>query len=221
MTYDDVMSELRALGDAKVRSLNVRNGAGDNQFGVKMGSLRDLAKRIKVDHELGMQLWNSGNIDAMFLATLVMNPKLLTVDDLDRMLGSLSYSYLTDWFGTNVIKVHPDKEAQRERWMNSKHEMTARMGWSLTAERIVKRPEGLNLDDLLDRLEREMSSAPIPVQWTMNYCLAEIGINFADRRSRAIEMGEEIGAFRDYPTSKGCTSPYAPIWITAMVNRKG
>ena len=56
----------------------------------------------------------------------------------------------------------------------------------------------------------------------MNYCLAEIEINFAEHRSRAIAIaiGEALGLFRDYPVSKGCTSPFAPIWIAEMVRRQ-
>jgi len=220
MTYDEAMAQLRALGSEKVRQMNAKNGSGDNQFGVKMGDIRVLAKQIKTDPELGAKLWESGNVDAMFLATLIMKPKQLAVEDLDRMLGVLTFSHLVDWVGTNVIKLHPQKEAQRERWMNSAHPMTARMGWSLTAERIIKAPDGLDLAGLLDRIEAEMGSEPREVQWTMNYCLAEIGINFPEYRARAIAIGEKIGAFRDYPTPKGCTSPFAPIWIAEMVKRK-
>ena len=55
----------------------------------------------------------------------------------------------------------------------------------------------------------------------MNGALAEIGINFPKLRKRAIAIGETLGIYRDYPVSKGCTSPFAPIWINAMVSRKG
>jgi len=215
------MAKLSALGSEKVREMNAKNGSGDNQFGVKMGDIRALAKEIKLNPELAAELWASGNVDAMLLATLLFKPKLLSVDDLARMLGAVTYSQLVDWLGTNVIKLHPEKESVREKWMDSNHQMTARMGWSLTAERIVKDPEGLDLPKLLDRIEKEMGSAPAVVQWTMNYCLAETGINFPEHRSRAIAIGEKLGAFRDYPVSKGCTSPYAPIWIAEMVSRKG
>jgi len=221
VTYDEVMAKLSALGSEKVREMNAKNGSGDNQFGVKMGDIRALAKEIKLNPELAAELWASGNVDAMLLATLLFKPKLLSVDDLARMLGAVTYSQLVDWLGTNVIKLHPEKESVREKWMDSNHQMTARMGWSLTAERIVKDPEGLDLPKLLDRIEKEMGSAPAVVQWTMNYCLAETGINFPEHRSRAIAIGEKLGAFRDYPVSKGCTSPYAPIWIAEMVSRKG
>lgn len=80
---------------------------------------------------------------------------------------------------------------------------------------------GLDPVGLLDRLEREMGSAPPLQQWTMNYCLAEIGINFPEHRERAVAIGEKLGVYRDYPTSKGCISPFAPIWITEMAKRKG
>jgi 3-methyladenine DNA glycosylase AlkD len=74
---------------------------------------------------------------------------------------------------------------------------------------------------LLDRIEKEMASAPLEVQWTMNMCLAEIGIHNPKHRKRALAMGEKLGIYRDYPCSKGCTSPFAPIWINEMVKRQG
>jgi len=221
VTYTEAMAQLSSLGNARVFKHNAKNGAGANQFGVASGDLRALAKQVKTDPELAEQLWKSGNIDAMMLATLLMRPKELLVGDLDRLVGSVTYAHVADWLSTNVVKLHPEKEAQRERWMDSGHEWTARMGWSLTTERVIKSPAGLDLSGLLDRIEAEMGGASTAVQWTMNYCLAEIGINFPEHRDRAIAIGEKLGAFRDYPVSKGCTSPFAPIWIAAMVGRKG
>jgi 3-methyladenine DNA glycosylase AlkD len=55
----------------------------------------------------------------------------------------------------------------------------------------------------------------------MNSCLAGIGIHFAKHRKRALAIGEKLGIYRDYPVSKGCTSPFAPIWINEMVRRQG
>lgn len=66
-----------------------------------------------------------------------------------------------------------------------------------------------------------MPGAAPEVQWTMNYCLAGIGIDFPELRQRAITIGETLGIYRDYPVSKGCTSPFAPIWINEMVRRQG
>ena len=104
--------------------------------------------------------------------------------------------------------------------MTDKDRWAARAGWSLTAGRVAKSPEGLDVPALLDRIESEMGKADPVVQWTMNAALAEIGINFPRLRKRAMSVGESLGVFRDYPVSKGCTSPFAPIWIQAMVARK-
>ena len=73
----------------------------------------------------------------------------------------------------------------------------------------------------MDRLESEMENAAPEVQWTMNSTHAKIGIHFSEHRQRAIAIGEKLGIYRDYPVSKGCTSPFAPIWIKAMVDRQG
>jgi 3-methyladenine DNA glycosylase AlkD len=96
----------------------------------------------------------------------------------------------------------------------------ARAGWSLTSERIAKNPDGLDLPALLDRIESEMGNAAAEVQWPMNFCLAGIGIHFPKHRKRAIAIGEKLGIYRDYPVSKRCTSPFAPIWINEMVRRQ-
>lgn len=221
MTAQDVMERLKPLGDAKMRAIYVKNGAGENLFGVKMGDLRAIAKEIKVNHELGSGLWQTGNIDAMMLATLVMKPKELSESDLDAMIGSVTYPNLADWFLTNIVKLHPGKEALRQKWMASSDMMRRRAGWSLTTERVIKKPEGLDFDALLDRIEAEMATEPEPVQWTMNFCLGQIGITSPSHRDRAIAIGEKLGVFRDYPTPKGCTSPFVPTWVAEMVKRNG
>ena len=120
-----------------------------------------------------------------------------------------------------VIKFFPGNESLREEWMNSKDVMSARAGWNLTSGRVVRKPEGLDLPAILDRIESEMADAAPEVQWTMNSTLAQIGINFPEHRPRCLAIGEKLGIYRDFPVSKGCTSPFAPIWINEMVRRQG
>ena len=74
---------------------------------------------------------------------------------------------------------------------------------------------------MLDRLESEMGDADPTTPWTMNFCLAEIGINVPADRERALAIGEKLGVFQNYPTLKGCTSHFAPIWINETVRRQG
>jgi len=215
------LAQLKALGNEKVRAHNSKNGAGNNQFGVRMGDIRKLAAKIKTNHGLAMALWETGNIDAQFLAILLIDPKRLSDDELDRLVRSSGFAYVADWLNSYVVKNHPDKEILRQKWMNDDDPWAARAGWNLTSERIGKSPKGLDLPSLLNRIESEMGNAPSEAQWTMNFCLAGIGIHFPEHRKRAIAIGETLGLYRDYPVSKGCTSPFAPIWINEMVKRQG
>jgi 3-methyladenine DNA glycosylase AlkD len=219
MTVKEAMSKLEALGNEKVRARNKKQGAGDNQFGLQMGDIRKIAAPIKTDHKLAMELWDTGNIDARFLATLIMVPKQLTPASIEKLVGSIDFAYVADWFNNYVLKEFPQKEELREKWMNSKNPMIARAGWSLTSGRVARDPDGLDIPTLLDRIEKEMPKAKPEVQWTMNSTLANIGIKMPAHRKRAIAIGEKLGIYRDYPVSKGCTSPFAPIWIEAIVNR--
>lgn len=221
MKLNEALKQLKALGDAKVRAYNAKHGGGENQFGVSLGDIRGVAKTIKTDHALALELWETGNLDAQFLATLVVDVKKLSAKELDRMVRSISYVRVADWLNSYVVSKHPDKEALRVKWMAAKDRWAARSGWHLTGERVAKSPDGLDLPGLLDRIEAELADAAPDVQWTMNNTLANIGIHAPKLRKRAIAIGEAVGLYQDWPTSKGCTPPFAPIWINFMVNRQG
>ncbi len=221
MTLNQVLKELESLGNEKMRAHNTKYGAGKNQFGVKHGDIRAVAKKIKSDHALAMSLWKTSNADAQLLAILLMKPKDLSAKDVDRLVRSVAFSHVADWLMSYVVRQHPDKETLRQGWMSAKDRWAARAGWALTAGRVVKSPDGLDLPALLARIEDEMPVADPVVQWTMNTALAEIGIHNPKLRKRAIAIGERLGIYRDYPVSKGCISPFAPIWIDAMVKRQG
>jgi 3-methyladenine DNA glycosylase AlkD len=226
MNLEEAMRQLKSLGNESVRAQNAKSGplgsgAGDNQFGVQRGDVRNLANKIKTNHELALALWKTGNIDAQFLAALLVKVDLLSADEMERMVRSVTWMWVADWLYSYVLKQHADKETLRKKWMTSNDPWLARAGWQLTAGRVAKSPEGLDLEALLDRIEKEMGTAAPEVRWTMNMCLAEIGIHNPKLRKRAIAIGEKLGIYRDYPVSKGCTSPFAPIWINEMVKRQG
>ncbi|WAC14120.1 DNA alkylation repair protein [Dyadobacter pollutisoli] len=220
MTLKETLAELEAFGSEPMRNFNTKRGARPNQFGVKMGDIRTVAKKTKADHALALQLWDTENIEARLLATLIINPKKLSHDDINRMVKSEKYVPIADWLYSYVIKPYPDTEPLRNEWMQSKDVMCARAGWSLTSGCVSRNPDILDLPALLDRIESEMPGAAPEVQWTMNSTLANIGIQFPEYRARALDIGERLGIYRDYPVSKGCTSPFAPIWINEMVRRQ-
>ena len=221
MTSKEVLEQLKALRNEKMFAHNIKWGAKkDNQFGVKMGDIRALANQIKTDHELGLALWKTKNIEAQLVAILIIKPKSLSAKELDTMVKAIGFSQVADWFSSYIVKEHPEKDTLREPWMASDNSWAARAGWSLMAGKITREPGSLDLDKLLDQLAAEMPKAAPETQWTMNTALAQIGIHSPKHRKRAVEIGEQLGIYRDYPVSKGCTSPFAPIWIEEMVKRQ-
>ncbi|HYE03389.1 MAG TPA: DNA alkylation repair protein [Phycisphaerales bacterium] len=221
MTVAEILAELESLGDEARRAHNKKAGAPANQFGVKLGDIRALAKRLKTNHALALELWETGNVEAQLLATLIIKPKSLSADELDRLTRSVTCAQVADWLNAYVVKDHPDRDALRERWMRDEDRWAARAGWNLTATRVSGDAEHLDLPALLDRIERELPTAQPDVQWTMNNTLAAIGIHHPGHRERAIAIGRAVGLYRDWPVSKGCTPPYVPVWVEEMVRRKG
>jgi 3-methyladenine DNA glycosylase AlkD len=228
MTVKEILAKLESLGDEARRKHNVKAGAPDNQFGVKLGDIRAIAKKIKTDHELALKLWDTGNVEAQLLGTLIIQPDSLSADELDKLTRSTTCAQVAEWLNSYVVAQHPEKEALREKWMKAKDRWAARAGWHLTASAINKSAvnkgkgaDGLDLPALLDRIEKEMPKAKPEVQWTMNNTLAAIGIHDPKLRKRAIAIGEKIGLYKDWPVSKGCTPPYVPVWVDFMVKRQG
>jgi 3-methyladenine DNA glycosylase AlkD len=164
MTLNETLKQLKALGNEATRKHNAKWGAGNNQFGVKHGDLRALAKKIQPSHELAMALWETGNVDAQLLAILLIKPKNLSAIEVDRLVRSISFAHVADWLNSYVVKQHADKETLRQKWMADDDRWAARAGWGLTAERVAKSPEGLDLKALLDRIESEMGDADPAVQ---------------------------------------------------------
>ena len=224
MTTQDVLIKLETLGTEQLRAQNVRHGFVGEQFGVKLGELRTIAKSIKLNTAFGLELWATGYLEARLIAILVMKPKELSVEQLKMMVQTATYGHLADWVNSYLVKQHPEKEALRIAWLDvdaHAEPWLARTAWSLTTERVSKSPDGLDIAGVLKRIDNELASAPEPARWTMNFCLGELGINHAEFRDEAIAIGERVGAYRDYPTSKGCISPFVPLWVAAIVERQG
>ena len=223
MTISDVLSKLAVLGTEQLRTQNMRHGYVGAQYGVKLGELRVIAKAIKLNTAFGLELWETGFLEARLVAVLIMKPKELSVEQLKMLVQTATYGHLADWVNSYLVKQHPDKEQLRVAWLAwSAHDepWLARTAWSLTTERVSKSPDGLDIAGVLKRIDNELATAPEPARWTMNFCLAELGIHHADYRAEAVAIGVRVGAYRDYPTSKGCISPFVPLWVAAIVERQ-
>ncbi|MDF9751882.1 DNA alkylation repair protein [Arthrobacter sp. ES3-54] len=213
----EVMAELAGLEDPRAREVNEKHG---DDHGVNLGKLRAVAKRLKTQQELSRQLWETDDTAARLLSILICRPKAFERDELDVMLRKARTPKVHDWLVNYVVKKNPHSEELRVAWFADPDPVVASAGWALTTERVAKNPEGLDLTGLLDVIEAEMKDAPDRLQWAMNHCLAQIGIEHAGYRTRAMDIGERLEVLKDYPTPSNCTSPFAPTWITEMVRRQ-
>ncbi|GLW89961.1 DNA alkylation repair protein [Actinokineospora globicatena] len=216
-TTAEVLVELAELEDPRVRAVNVRHG---DDHGVNLTKLRALAKRLKTQHDLARDLWATDDTAARLLALLVCRPKLFEFAELDTMLRESRAPKVHDWLVNYVVKKSTHAERSRLTWSTDPDPVVASAGWALTTDRVAKSPDGLDLPALLDTIEADMKTAPDRLQWAMNHCLAQIGISHPAHRPRALAIGERLEVLKNYPTPAGCTSPYAPIWITEVVSRQ-
>ncbi|WP_186329053.1 DNA alkylation repair protein [Arthrobacter sp. U41] len=217
VTAAEVLAELAALEDPKARAVNEKHG--DNH-GVNLSKLRAIAKRLRTQQELARQLWATGDTAARLLSILICRPKAFERSELDVMLRQARTPKVHDWLVNYVVKKNQHAEELRLAWFADPDPVVASAGWALTTERVAKNPEGLDLPGLLDVIEAEMKDSPDRLQWAMNHCLAQIGIEHAEQRARALAVGERLQVLKDYPTPPGCTSPFAPAWINEMVRRQ-
>ena len=216
-TVAGVMAELAALEDPRARAVNEKHG---DDHGVNLGKLRALAKRLRTQQELARELWATGDTAARLLSLLVCRPKAFARDELDDMVRGARVPKVHDWLVNYVVKKSPHREELRVAWSADPDAVVASAGWALTTDRVAKEPGGLDLAGLLDVIEARMKDAPARLQWAMNHCLAQIGIEHPAHRDRAIDIGERLEVLKDYPTPPNCTSPFAPTWITEMVRRQ-
>ncbi|MHA7179549.1 DNA alkylation repair protein [Arthrobacter sp. MDB2-24] len=216
-TVEQLLAELSALEDPRMRAVNEKHG---DDHGVNLSALRALARRLKTQQELARDLWATGQTPARLLSLLICRPKDFGHDELDTMLREARVPKVHDWLVNYVVKKSPHAEQLRVEWRADADPVVASAGWALTSERVVKNPQGLDLDGLLDEIEAEMKEAPDRLQWAMNTTLAQIGIEHAGHRERALAIGERLEVLKDYPTPPNCTSPFAPLWIGEMVGRR-
>lgn len=193
----------------------------------KLGDLRKIAKEIKKDHDLAMELWSTGEFFPRQLAILIMDKKLLTqevIDELDQDIKKHTYkerNQLTDWLMANQLAKDKKIIALIETWKKHPSAILRRIFWYYQARlRWMGQPPPPNNDDLLASIEAEIANEEPEVQWAMNFTAGWIGIYDPSYRPRCIALGENLGLYKDQVVPKGCTPDYLPEFIRMEVAKR-
>jgi len=187
---------------------------------IKLGDLKKLAKEIKKDHDLAMQLWASGKRYPRMLAVLILDKKQLTQEIINHMVDDLQSHkvdervQIVDWLLANQLTKSKKAVALLESWEKADSPLLRRLFWYHQARlRWMGKIPHNNATALLDSLEVDMAGAEPEVQWAMNFTAGQIGIHDPQYRSRCIELGERLRLYKGDPVARGCTPNYLPEFI--------
>jgi 3-methyladenine DNA glycosylase AlkD len=186
--------------------------------------LRKIAKEIKVNHELAMELWATSEFLPRLLASLIMDKKLLTQEfintlDMDIQKHELEErNQLIDWLMANQFTKDKKIIALVESWENSTSTLQRRVFWYYQARlRWMGNTNHSNTEKLLTAIELKLAKEKTEVQWAMNFTAGQIGKWQVEHRERCIAIGKKTGLYKDEIVHKGCTPNYLPKFISIEV----
>jgi 3-methyladenine DNA glycosylase AlkD len=214
MDAKQILKKLESLGTAQNRKVYARHGVTGESFGVSYADQGVLTKKIKTDHALALELWESGNHDARVLATMICDPAQLDARTIDAWMKDCTNYVLTDALSGPVAAGTLAKN-RMEKWIKTKDEWTSTAGWNVLC-RIAENPELLSeaaLAKLLRMIEATIDDAPNRTRYSMNQALITIGLRSSALQKAAIAAAERIGPVAVDHGETGCKTPEAASYI--------
>jgi len=219
---DEILKELEPLGTESYRRILRNHGAKDPLLGVKIEELKKIAKRAK-DHDLALELYDSGVYDAQYLAGLIADGQKMTKKDLKRWVDRANSKPIC---GTAVAWLAAESPFGWElglEWIDSKKENTAIAGWA-TLSAVVSLVDDSSLDmaelkKLLVRVERTIHDQPDAVRYGMNSFVICVGCYVRDLKDIAIQTGERMGRIPVDMGDTACQVPHIPEYIRKVEKR--
>jgi 3-methyladenine DNA glycosylase AlkD len=224
MTAKEILEALKPLGRESYKRVLVNNhGIKEPCFGVPIGELKKIQKRIKRDYQLALDLYDTGNYDAMYLAGLIADDARMTKKDLQRWVEK---AYAGSLAGATVPWVAAGSPHGREmalKWIESAKELVAAAGWATLSSLVsLKSDADLDLGELkrlLQRVQRTIHQAPDAVRYQMNSFVIVVGSYVQSLTDFAIRTGEKIGPVTADLGDNDCQVPYAPDYIRKVQQR--
>lgn len=223
MNVEEILERLSKLGSEQTKKIYMNHGARGNLFGVKVGDLKKLVKFVKKNHELALALYDTGNSDAMYLAGLSVNPKLMEKKTLENWVKRANWYMLAEYTVAGVAAESPYALELARKWIESDEEMTAVAGWSTYANYLSITPdEKLELDEirsLLHRAEKNIHQEKNRVRYCMNGFVISVGVYVKALHDEAISVAETIGKVQVNMGNTACKVPLAVPYIKKVEER--
>jgi 3-methyladenine DNA glycosylase AlkD len=223
MTAKEILSQLKEMGTESTRRILEKHGAPPNQYGVKVEDLKKIQKKVKKDYTLSLELYDTGNSDAQYLAGLIADETKMTRKDLQHWAETASWHQLNEY---TVAWIAAESDHGWElglKWIDSKKENVQSSGWATLANLVaLKNDEDLDLKELrklLQKAQNEIMSAPARVSYTMNAFIISVGGYVKELTAEALKIGKALGAISVDMHGTACKVPFAPDYIQKMVAR--
>lgn len=197
-TYDvnTIMGELAGMGSSSTKNILMKHGALEPCFGVKVADMKKIVKKVKKDHALSLELFATGNYDAMYLAGLIADEKKISPKDLE-IWAAKAYAGISDYTVPWIASESPHGWELGTIWIESPKEQIASAGWMTLGNVVTLLPdEKLDLkqiEKLMARVKRDIPTAKNRVRYAMNMFLICVGGYVAEYTSKAKETAKVIG----------------------------
>ena len=227
-TASGILAELEPLGSASYRRTMMKNhGVQEPFFGVKIGDLQKIRKRLGVDYQLALDLYATGNYDAMYLAGMIADDARMTRADLQRWAEMAHGGCLPGTTVPSVAAGSPEGLKLARDWIDGSSPHEAAMGWATVTCHLSVAPDSALdlawLESLLDRVEMTIHQESDAVRSQMNAFLIGVGSFVAPLSDRALAVAEKIGRVTADLGNNQCQVPFAPDYIrkVAAMGRTG
>ncbi|HFI0419582.1 TPA: DNA alkylation repair protein [Streptococcus suis] len=218
-----ILTQLEAASHAGTLKRYEKIGETKPYFAVPMGAISGIAKAYKNRLELFAPLWQTGVLEAQYLAIQIAKtkPDQLTQADLENCLNEQVSVNVLDKLASIILSKRKDSRNWEEDLLAKDQAIFNRLGWFLRAKYFSnKTASNQEIEETLAYISEHLQTADPLVQWTMNQCLVEIAVAYPDYLEQGLAIGQELAVYADMKVPKGCTSAYAPDWIEALLRRK-
>lgn len=223
LSVEQVMEELKLLGDENTARIYKNRGMKVDVYGVKVADLKKIVKRTKKNHELSLALYDTNNYDAMYLAGLIADETKITKEQLQKWVENSDNYLIAEFTVPWVASETPYALELATEWMQSDEELICSAGWNvLTSLMRVKEDEELDFDLLLKLLKEvkdTIHTRENRVRYSMNSYVIGLGTFVAPLLEHAMKTAEYIGKVDVNMGKTACNVPLASAYIEKCVEK--
>ena len=217
MTFQEVMTQLETFGNEQTKNIFIKHGAREPFYGVKVGDLKTLVKRIKKNHLLSLELFDTGNSDAMYLAGLIADENEISQEQLQKWADEAYWYMLSEYTVAWIASESRYGWELALEWIESDRENIASAGWATISNLLaIKSDDELDIKHLvrlLDRVIINIHQSQNRVRYTMNGFVISAGSYVLELKEKAEAVAEAIGKVSVDVGGTSCKVPLAGEYI--------